>query len=158
MSSLKKGTVPENGKRMGLAGSLSVEEFGMVQKNSKSPAWLEVRHDGGKLDLFFTPAQIVRLKKMIERPGLGFAKKDTKAKGRHLFYISLDLGLGGISVEVTPAPGGFYEDPTFARLKLKDKGGNETNVDLSLDVAREIRTKLDAYFAKERAVQLERLA
>ena len=157
MSSVKTGTVPENGKGIRLAGSLSIESVRMVKKDSKSLVCLEVEHDGYGLDLFFTPAQIVSLKEMIERSGISHAKEDSLAMGRHEFNMGLDLSLGGISVEVTPPDEDVYDDPTFAILDLKDRQGNKASLDLSLDVAQQIRKKLDAYFTAERERQTARL-
>ena len=77
---------------------------------------------------------------------------------RDEFNVALDLAFGGISVNVTPPPEGFYDDPTFAIVELKDRRGNEARLNLSLDVARQIRKKLDAFFVAERAIQEARLA
>jgi hypothetical protein len=72
---------------------------------------------------------------------------------RDEFDVGLDLAWEGISVKVTPPPEGFYDDPTFAIVELKDRRGNEARLNLSLDVARKIRKKLDAFFTKERERQ-----
>jgi len=70
---------------------------------------------------------------------------------RYEFNVGLDLALAEISVKVTPPPEGFYDDPTFAIIELKDKQGNKVNIDLGLDVARQIRKGLDGFFATKRA-------
>jgi hypothetical protein len=155
MHSVKTGTVPEPGEGIHFGGSLSVDTVKPIDWNSKSRVCLEAEHEGYELNLLFNPARIVRLKAMIKKYGLSQALDDTPARNRHDFKMGLDLSVGEISVEVLPP---IEDDCAFCYLRLKDRRGGEANIDLGLDVAREIRKGLDAFFAKERAKQEARLA
>jgi hypothetical protein len=128
MNSLGKGTVPESGEGIHACGFFRAEEILATTKKPKDPANIMLTDEGYEFRL---------------------------AKGRHELNVTLDLSVGEMSVEVLPA---YEDDCAFCYLRLKDQRGNKASLDLSLDVARQIRKKLDAYFTEERARQEARLA
>ena len=160
MNSVKTGTVPENGERILLFGEVPIETVDSVGRWYKGQVGVLCygHNELGEVTLVFSPNA---LRNLETKTGEFFkrAGADPKKVGRkERLDVTLDLDWRGITAEVKQPPDYAYDQTTFAELWFKDRQGGKVKLTLNLDVAKQIRKKLDAFFAKKLAAQEARLA
>jgi len=161
MSSLGKGTIPENGERILLFGEVPIETVDSVWQRRRGQVGVLCygHNELGEVTLVFSRDAmrdlVTKAGEFFKKVGDGAKKTGRKEKLRPSPEVSLDLTQAEISVVASkPEP----DDISFGSLLLKDQRGGSLYLDLGLKVARQIQAKLNRYFAKEGPKQVWRLA
>lgn len=157
--SSKKGTVPKAGEGILPFVNLSVDRISWLSEGPKGRISLGFENGEAESQLVFSRGQILSLKSMIDGVLKGGVSKPKGREGTKASHevVDLEIGLSRAKISVVakkPEP----DDISFGSLLLKDRRGGRLHLDLGLKVARQIKKKLDRYFAKEGPKQIHRLA